>query len=70
MIIFKPQYPDVMNTNDVCEILNISKNHCLMLLNSNKLKGFKINNSRAWRVTGPALEEFISNSYYSVIPKR
>lgn len=63
MITFSyPTYPDILTTDDVCEILNISKTQCLALLNSGKLKGFKINNSRVWRVCKPAISEYIANA--------
>ena len=60
-------YPDIMTTDDVCEILNISKNHCLNLLRSNSLKGFKISGkSRIWKITKPAIIQFISGRDISV----
>lgn len=55
-------YPDIMTSDDICSILNISKNHCLYLLKSQQIKGFKINNSRAWRITKPALREFLKSA--------
>lgn len=63
MITFNyPSYPDILSTDEVCEILNISKSHCLLLLKSGKLKGFKVNNSRVWKVCKPALNEYISKA--------
>ena len=38
---FKKYYPDIMTTQTASDILNISQNHCLYLLRSGKLKGFK-----------------------------
>ena len=71
MIIYNTFYPDIMSTDDVCEILNISKHHCLDLLKSGLLKGFKVNNSRIWKITKPALQEYIKNaSQNKTNPKR
>lgn len=55
-------YPDIMNTNEVCEYLNISKPTCLTLLNAGTLPGFKINNSRSWRVCKPLLKRYVNAS--------
>lgn len=60
---FKKYYPDIMTTQTASDILNISQNHCLYLLRSGKLKGFKINKSRNWRITSVALEEYINHSF-------
>lgn len=62
MITFNSFYPDIMNTDQVCDYLNISKPQCLFLLNSKKIKGFKINNSRVWKIPKPAIQEYISQS--------
>lgn len=50
--------PDIMTAEDVCNILNISMNHCLHLLRTGQIKGFKINDSRAWRITKIALYDY------------
>ncbi len=61
------RYNDIMTTNEACSYLNISMPHLLNLLRSKKIKGFKINNSRAWRITKVALNEYLfsakSNNY-------
>lgn len=63
MITFSyPTYPDILTTDDVCTILNISKAQCLTLLKSGKLKGFKINGSRVWRICKPAISEYITKA--------
>ncbi len=60
-------YPDIMNTDDVCEILSISKNHCLALLRRKKLKGFKMNEkSREWKITKPAIIQFMTGHSITV----
>jgi len=50
--------PDIMTAEDVCSILNISMNHCFHLLRTGQIKGFKINASRAWRITKRALYDY------------
>ncbi len=53
-------YPDILNTDDVCEILNISKPHCLKLLNAHAIKGFKVTDqSKVWKITKPAIIQFL-----------
>lgn len=54
-------YPEIMTADEVCEILNISKNHCLKLLNEKNIKGFKVKEkSWAWKITRPALIQYLS----------
>lgn len=55
--------PDIMTAEDVSEILNISMNHCFSLLRSGQIKGFKINDSRAWRITKKALYDYCYKQY-------
>ena len=47
----------VLTPTDVMGILNIGKNSTYALLNSGKLRGFRI--GRSWRVSSEALEEFM-----------
>lgn len=47
----------ILTPADVMDILGIGKNAAYDLLNSGKLKGFRV--GRSWRVTGDALEEFM-----------
>lgn len=62
MITFDMNYPDIMTTNDVCDYLHISKPTCLKLLNEGRIKGFKLNNSRSWRVCKPLLRQYVQTS--------
>lgn len=62
-MIYKTNYPDIMTTEDLSNVLNISKNHCLSLLNTGTIKGFKINKSRSWRITKVALNEYLLDCY-------
>ena len=55
--------PDVMTTDDVCGILNIKKSLCLSMLKDGVIKGFKIGNSRYWRISKPALIEYINGKH-------
>ena len=62
MIIFDQNYPDIMTTEEACNFLNISKSTCLNLLKSGQLKGFKINNSRSWRICKPMLIQYVQSA--------
>ena len=48
----------VLTPSDVMDILGVGKNTAYDLLNSGKLKGFRV--GRGWRITGEALEEFMT----------
>lgn len=45
---------------DIMDILGIGKNSAYALLNSGKLRGFRV--GRSWRITAEALEEFMSEN--------
>lgn len=47
----------ILTPTDIMDILGIGKNAAYDLLNSGKLKGFRV--GRSWRITGDALEEFM-----------
>ena len=47
----------VLTPAEVMEVLRIGKNSVYTLLNSGKLRGFRI--GRSWRISAEALEEFI-----------
>lgn len=49
----------ILSPSDVMDILCVGKNTAYGLLNSGKLKGFRV--GRSWRITGEALEEFMSS---------
>ena len=51
----------VLTPNDVMDILGIGKNAAYALLNSGRLRGFRI--GRSWRVTAEALEELMLGKY-------
>lgn len=62
MITFDMNYPDIMSTNEVCDYLGISKPTCLHLLKTGAIQGFKINNSRSWKVCKPLLKQYVISS--------
>lgn len=47
----------ILTPSDVMDILGVGKNTAYELLNSGKLKGFRV--GRNWRVTCEALEDFM-----------
>lgn len=47
----------ILTPLDVMDILGIGKNSAYELLNSGKLRGFRV--GRSWRITADALEEFM-----------
>lgn len=49
----------ILTPSDVMDILGVGKNTAYELLNSGRLRGFRVGQS--WRITGEALEEFISS---------
>ena len=51
----------VLTPTDVMDILGIGKNAAYALLNSGRLRGFRI--GRSWRVTAEALEELMLGEY-------
>ena len=59
-------YPDILTTDDVCEILGISKSNCLKLLKTGAIKAFKINNSNIWKIPKKAVIEYVQHNIYSL----
>lgn len=53
---FESSY-DVLTTYEVMDYLNIGKNSLYKLLNSGKLKGFRIGKTR--KIPGKAIEKYI-----------
>lgn len=47
----------ILTPLDIMDILGIGKNSTYALLNSGKLRGFRV--GRSWRVSSEALEEFM-----------
>ena len=54
------QYPDILTVEEVCEALRMGYNAVYDLLNDGKLKAYK--NGRVWRITKPALIQYVSES--------
>lgn len=53
----------VLTPLDVMDILCIGKNSVYALLNSGKLRGFRV--GRSWRISSEALEEFMLSNNIS-----
>lgn len=53
----------VLTPLDVMDILCIGKNSAYALLNSGKLRGFRV--GRSWRISSEALEEFMLSNNIS-----
>ena len=53
----------VLTPLDVMDILCIGKNSAYALLNSGKLRGFRV--GRSWRISAEALEEFMLSNNIS-----
>lgn len=51
----------VLTPLDVMDILCIGKNSAYALLNSGKLRGFRV--GRSWRISTEALEEFMLSNH-------
>ena len=56
---FESSY-DVLTTYEVMDYLNIGKNSLYKLLNSGKLKGFRIGNT--WKIPRKAIEKYIDEN--------
>lgn len=54
------QYPEVLSVYDVAEVLGTGKNRIYELVNSGKLKAFRLGN--VWRIPKKSLEIFITES--------
>lgn len=54
----------VLTPRDVMDILDIGKNTAYALLNSGRLRGFRV--GRSWRIAAEALEEFMLNTDQSL----
>lgn len=53
---------DVLTTYEVMDYLNIGKNSLYKLLNSGKLKGFRI--GKTWKIPRKALEKYIDENIW------
>ncbi|MBR1851863.1 MAG: helix-turn-helix domain-containing protein [Lachnospiraceae bacterium] len=54
-------YPSILTVDDVMEILQIGRNKCYELLNSGKLKGFRLG-TKTWKIPRKSIEDFIIES--------
>lgn len=52
------EYPDVLNTKEVMEILDITKNLMYRLIHNNEIPAFRIG-ERQWRVNKEKLIEYL-----------
>ncbi len=48
---------DLISIDELCDILSIGRNAAYQLLNSRKIKAFRI--GRVWKISKLAVEEFI-----------
>ncbi|MCD7922736.1 MAG: helix-turn-helix domain-containing protein [Clostridiales bacterium] len=54
------QYPEILSIYDAAEVLGTGKNRIYELVNSGKLKAFRLGN--VWRIPKKSLEIFITES--------
>lgn len=54
------QYPEVLSVYDVAEVLGTGKNRIYELVNSGKLKAFRLGN--VWKIPKKSLMVFITES--------
>lgn len=50
-------YPEILTTEEACEVLRVGYNALYELLQSGKLKGYR--NGRVWRIPKQAIIEYI-----------
>ena len=49
-------YPDLLNIDDACEIMQMSRNTLYKLLQSKEIKAFQIN--RIWKIPRKSIENY------------
>ena len=54
------QENDILTVDDLCEVLRIGKNTAYKLINSGKLKCYRIN--RTWKIPRQSVEEYIDEA--------
>lgn len=54
---FKTNYDDMITIDELCEMLSIGRNTAYHLLNTNKIKAFKI--GRIWKIPRDAVTEYV-----------
>lgn len=61
------QENDILTVDELCDVLRIGKNATYKLINSGKLKCYRIN--RVWKIPKKSVEEYIEEcrrSYFSI----
>lgn len=58
---WREQLPPLLTPAEVMDILGIGKNSIYQLLNSGRLRAFRI--GRSWRISGDALEDFMESPH-------
>lgn len=61
------QENDILTVDELCDVLRIGKNAAYKLINSGKLKCYRIN--RVWKIPKKSVEEYIEEcrrSYFSI----
>ena len=54
------EYPDILTTEEVSDLLRAGYNSVYELLNSGKLKGYR--NGRVWRIPKESIKKYILDS--------
>ena len=54
------EYPDILNTREVMEILDITKNLLYRLIHTNQLPAYRIGKKK-WRINKNSLIEYLYN---------
>ena len=54
------EYPDILTTEEVSDLLRAGYNSVYELLNSGKLKGYR--NGRVWRISKESIKKYILDS--------
>ena len=54
------EYDDLLTAEEACALLKVGHNAIYVLLNSGKLKGFRV--GRVWKIPKAALEEYIRDN--------
>ena len=57
------QENDILTVDELCEVLRIGKNAAYKLINSGKLKCYRIN--RIWKIPRQSVEEYIDECRHS-----
>ncbi len=57
-------YDEIITIDEMCDILHVGKNMAYTILNSGKIKAFRI--GRVWKIPRGAVYEYIRTVGYSV----